>query len=82
MIPGANVEPSRRRDWERYWFEFVVLMPVGCGDLLALSLLFFIAAIGFNESIEECFSICVCARRRAAWSTFFIILSSEGEIGF
>ena len=24
-----NVEPSRRREWGRCWFEFVVLMPVG-----------------------------------------------------
>ena len=27
-IPGANVEPSRRREWGRCWFEFVVLKPV------------------------------------------------------
>jgi len=31
-----NVEPCRRREWERYWFEFVVLMPVGSGDLFCM----------------------------------------------
>ena len=35
----ANVEPYRRRGWSRCWFESVVLMPVGSGDLFAFLLL-------------------------------------------
>ena len=35
-IYSQNVEPYRRRGWSRCWFEFVVLMPVGSGDLLGI----------------------------------------------
>ena len=33
---SQNVEPYRRRGWSRSWFEFVVLMPVGSGDLFGI----------------------------------------------
>ena len=50
----ANAEPSRRRERERCWFEFVVLKPVGLRRLVS-SFFFFNVSIGFITQCQSLF---------------------------
>ena len=56
-IYSQNVEPYRRRGCSRCWFEFVVLMPVGSGDLFDFS--YSERRQGLQRQSDESRSICL-----------------------